>query len=79
MRKVGFNLENIKRQIAELKGQGVDFEVNMGRKKFVQFSGMIESTYPSVFTVQACDGKLKTYSYSDVLCGDVKILGDEER
>lgn len=77
MRKAIFGLDNIKEQIASLKGQGVDLEVNLGRKKIKQFSGIIDSVYPSVFTFIDLDGNLKTYSYSDILCGDVKILNEE--
>ncbi|MBQ8749228.1 MAG: Veg family protein [Clostridia bacterium] len=78
MRKVEFNLTDVKEQIASLKGQGVDLEVNIGRKKIRQFTGTIKSVYPSVFTFVDLDGNLKTYSYSDILCGDVKILNEEQ-
>ena len=47
------------------------------RKRIDNFNGIIENTYPSVFTVKVDDsGVLKnvTCSYSDVLCGDVKIF-----
>lgn len=78
MRKAIFGLSNIREQIESLKGQGVDLEVNIGRKKIRQFSGTIQSVYPSVFTFIDNSGILKTYSYSDILCGDVKILGEEQ-
>lgn len=77
MRKAIFGLTDIKEQIASLKGQDVDLEVNIGRKRIKQFSGIIESVYPSVFTFVDINGNLKTYSYSDILCGDVKILNEE--
>ena len=77
MRKAIFGLTDIKEQIESLKGQGVDLEVNIGRKRIKQFSGIIESVYPSVFTFVDINGNLKTYSYSDILCGDVKILNEE--
>ena len=77
MRKAIFGLADIKEQIASLKGQDIDLEVNIGRKRIKQFSGIIESVYPSVFTFVDINGNLKTYSYSDILCGDVKILNEE--
>ena len=76
MRKVEFNLADIKSKIENLKGQGIDLEVNIGRKKIKQFTGKITSVYPSVFTFLDIDGNLKTYSYFDVLCGDVKIVNE---
>lgn len=74
MRKLPNGIDEIKNKIHELKGVSVDLEVNTGRKKIKTFSGIIQSVYPSVFTFQDNDGNTKTYSYSDVLCGDVKIM-----
>ncbi len=76
MRKDLLQLADIKRQIGEIKGRNINIEVNRGRKKFEQYSGVIENTYPSVFTVRIdnCESIHNvTCSYSDVLCGDVKI------
>ena len=77
MRKAILGLTDIKEQIASLKGQDIDLEVNIGRKRIKQFSGIIESVYPSVFTFVDINGNLKTYSYSDILCRDVKTLNEE--
>ncbi len=66
-------LGNIKTQIMELKGKDVELCVNRGRKKFDTIQGKIESIYPSVFTIISND-KLQTFSYFDVLCGNVKIV-----
>lgn len=76
LRKVRLNLQEIVEQISALKGIEVNMKVNKGRKKFLKYTGVVESTYPSVFTVKIDDpkyvGKL-SYSYSDVLCGDVSL------
>ena len=74
MKKVFLGLEIVKKQISDLKGVDIDIEVNIGRKKIKQFNGIIQSVYPSVFTFMDSDGNIKTFSYSDILCGDVKIL-----
>lgn len=54
----------------------VAVKVNLGRNKSVSYLGTLSGIYPSLFTVQPDDkgflGKT-TYSYSDVLCGNVKI------
>ena len=76
MRKTGVTLMEIKQQIEGLKGRDIDMQVNRGRKKIENYNGVIENIYPSVFTVKLADrtlGDMATYSYSDVLCGDVKI------
>ena len=73
MKKVVTNLENIKTQINLLKGKQINLKVNEGRKKIKTFCATIDKTYPSVFSVTSKECGLKTFSYSDVLCGDVEI------
>ena len=74
MRKTPNEITNIKEHILKLKGTKIDLEVNTGRKRIKTFSGSIQSVYPSVFTFLDTEGNTKTYSYCDVLCGDVKIV-----
>ena len=77
MRKGIINLNEIKERLLSIKGKDIDITINRGRKKFDSYQGMIENIYPSVFTVKIKNDKqLKnvTCSYSDVLCGDVKIV-----
>ncbi len=54
----------------------VAVKVNLGRNKSVSYSGVLSGIYPALFTVRPDDkdflGKT-AYSYSDVLCGAVKI------
>jgi len=76
MREPTMDLNEVKEQILALKGQDVEMQVNHGRKKISHYSGVIEDTYHSVFVVRL-DNANKTEklscSYSDILCGDVKI------
>ena len=74
MRQLPNEISSIKEQISKLKGENIELEVNTGRKKIKIFCGSIQSVYPSVFTFLDNEGNTKTYSYSDVLCGDVKIM-----
>lgn len=76
MRKVGLNIEQIKNKILALKGEEVEMNVNRGRKKIDTINAVIQDVYPSVFTVIIKDqnSQLQTFSYYDVLCGNVVIL-----
>ena len=76
MRKIQFNIGDIKAKILSLKGEEVEMKYNKGRKKFDTISGTIQDVYPSVFTVSIKDqnGQVQTFSYYDVLCGNVVIL-----
>lgn len=77
MKRNIIDLSTVKARILALKGNSVQMEVNRGRNKIVKFNGVISEVYPSVFTVEADEHTImgsKTFSYFDVLCGDVKIL-----
>lgn len=73
MKKTTMNLEQIKNQILKLKGSIVEMDVNRGRKKIEALTGTIKDVYPSVFTIETNYSKIQTFSYYDVLCGNVKI------
>lgn len=81
MRKATMNLSKIIDSITFMKGEKVDMEVNRGRKRIEKYVGVIETIYPSVFTVliEKPENKGKqSYSFNDVLCGDVNIFGSME-
>ena len=76
MRVGGESLESVKTKIAELKGKQVDMEVNKGRNRIVNLQAVIEQVYPSMFVIKPtaeCDVDRFSYSYGDLLCGDIKI------
>ncbi len=75
--KTTLTLNEIKQQIEEIKGKNVKMLVNRGRKKTEKLEGVIQNLYPSVFTVEIKDLKghnIVSYSYTEVLCGFVKLL-----
>ena len=79
MKKMPNTVENIKQRILELKGKEVDLKINRGRRKVSSYRARIEDVYASVFTVRSCSLELDsiyTYSYNDILCGEVKISND---
>lgn len=79
MKKMPNTVENIKQRVMELKGKEVNLHINRGRRKVSSYRARIEDVYASVFTVRSCSLDLEsifTYSYNDILCGEVKILKD---
>ena len=66
------NTDKIKVAIKDLVGEKMLFKVNLGRNKKECFEGIIENTYPSVFTVRT-KSIIKSISYSDILTKDVII------
>ena len=77
MRKIIYGLEDIKTRISTLKGQNVQMQINRGRKKIESVNATIKDVYPSVFTIKTPDEKLQTFSYFDILCGNV-VLAEED-
>lgn len=79
MKKMPNTVDNIKNQILALKGKEVSLDINRGRRKVSSLRARIENVYASVFTVRSCSVELEsiyTYSYNDILCGEVKISND---
>lgn len=78
MKKMPNTVENIKQKIMMLKGQEVNLYINRGRRKVSSLRARIEDVYNSVFTVKSSTNvnSVYTYSYNDILCGEVKISND---
>ena len=67
-------LDEIKDKINLLKGHNIALKINKGRNKIVSLTAIIDQVYPSIFVITPTSEVLldrKSYSYNDVLCGDV--------
>ena len=76
MIKTVTSISSIKKAIRDCNNCDVTVKLNLGRNKFVTFPATLSGIYPSIFTVQPHDKNFlgKTaYSYSEILCGRVKI------
>ena len=75
MKRTITTLEDIKKAVLSLKGEQVKLYINRGRRKILKLEGVVDNVYTSVFTVKdkIASSLTHTYSYSDVLCGEVKI------
>ncbi len=70
------NLSEVKTNIQRLYSKEVSVTVNLGRNKFVSYVGKLTGVYPALFTVSPINGDFKgktTYSYSEYMCGKVKL------
>ncbi len=78
MKKMPLTIDDIKQKIIDLKGKEVNLYINRGRRKVSSYRARIEDVYQSVFTVKNCalESVINTYSYNDILCGEVKISND---
>ena len=82
MIKSTVNLSQVKDAIKKLQQKSVDVTLNLGRNKFVKFSGMLTGVYTALFTVVPFDKTFKgktTYSYSEYMCGRVRLKVSEQQ
>ncbi len=76
MIKSNITISQVKETINKMKEHSVEVTVNLGRNKFVSFGGVLKGVYPALFTVAPFDKSFKgktSYSYSEYLCGKVKL------
>ena len=69
-------VSQVKRAVEGCYLKPVTVKLNLGRNKFVTFPATVNGVYPSLFTVSPDDKNFlgKTaYSYSELLCGRVKL------
>ncbi|CAK1227528.1 MULTISPECIES: Veg family protein [Fructobacillus] len=69
-------LEDIKSRLDAHIGETVTVVSQAGRKKFTERSGILRSTFPSLFVVELdeeADFERASYSYTDVLTNNVDI------
>lgn len=70
-------LLDAKQEVSNLLGQNVKIKINKGRNKIVHLTATINEVYPSMFVISPTSKvelDRKSYSYSDMLCGDIVIL-----
>lgn len=76
MIKSTVTLSQVKETIKKMQQKSVDVTLNLGRNKYVNFSGTLVGVYPALFTVVPFDKNFKgktSYSYSEYMCGRVKL------
>ncbi len=73
-------ISKIKQDLSDHVGNKVKFASKLGRKKRIVRSGVIESIYPSVFTIKMdaneeveAKERVVSYSYADVLTRAVEL------
>ena len=70
------SISQVKERIKNLSEKSVEVTLNLGRNKFVSFCGKLSGVYPALFTVIPFDKSFKgktSYSYSEYMCGKVKL------
>ena len=66
------NLNNVKDEVKSLINKEVMIKVNGSRNRTQMYKGIVNNCYSNIFTV-LIEGVNKSFTYSDVAIGDVKI------
>jgi len=67
-------IENVKNNIVTKKGRNIKFRFNGARNQIEEFEGVISGVYNYIFTIKTLTKETKSFSYSDVLIGNLEIL-----
>ena len=70
------NLQDVKQMVQSYLSKRIAVKVNLGRNKSMEFVGTLSNIYPALFAVTPDEKEFRgktVYSYSDVLCGTVKL------
>lgn len=69
-------LTDIKENLQPYVGTSVQLKANKGRKKVVERTGVLESTYPNIFIVRIVEKEKErrvSFCYSDILTDNVML------
>ncbi len=81
LRSSSVRLDEVKSIVKQLQGKNIAMIVNKGRNKLVKLNATIDKVYPSMFIIkpeEASELDRTSFSYSDILCGDIKFLFDKD-
>ena len=67
-------IDKIKKDIVSKYGLIYKFKINNIRNKSEYVVGKICEVYDRIFVVKCNDGKCSSFTYSDILTGNVEIL-----
>ena len=71
------NVSRVRNDISRFIGSKVKLESNKGRSKAIVTEGVLEKTYPSIFTIRLDDADEKTrtvsFSYTEILTRTVEL------
>lgn len=75
MIKTNKSLQDAKNYVSKLRGKQIEVLVNLGRNKRARYVGTLSEIYPALFTITPQSNVLvkTSFSYSELLCGGVKI------
>lgn len=67
-------INKIKEIVYNKKGEVIRFRFNGARNQIEEFEGIIDGVYNYIFTIKTINNETKSFSYSDVLIGNLEFI-----
>ena len=67
-------IDKIRDNIASCVGKEYLFKVNGSRNQTEKFYGVVTDVYKFIFLIKCSNGMVKSFSYSDVLIGNIEFV-----
>ena len=67
-------IEKIRNNIMSCVGKEFLFKVNGARNQTEKFYGVVTGVYKFIFLIKCSNGITKSFSYSDVLIGNIEFV-----
>lgn len=67
-------IDKIRDSILLKKGMNNKFRYNGARNQIEEFEGCINGVYNYIFTIKTLNNVIKSFSYSDVLIGNLEFI-----
>lgn len=68
-------LDKIKEIVINNKNKNKEFIFKGTRNQIDKFKGKITEIYPAIFIIETSNGERKSFSYSDILIENLRIIG----
>ncbi len=68
------NIEYIRNKVKNELNVKHSFIYNGIRNQIEKFDGVINKCYSGIFTILLTDNKIKSFSYNDIIIGNLEIL-----
>ena len=68
------NIDKIKKYVNDNLERHFLFRINGSRNQKEEFEGIIFKSYKSIFLIKLFNDSVKSFSYSDVLIGNIEIV-----
>ena len=68
------NINNIKNKVFKLIDCNYTFIYKGNRNQVEKFNGVISKCYSRIFLIKLLDGSIKSFSYNDIIIGNLEIL-----